>query len=208
MIRQQQLQLQQLQAAQGHSQSSVAAEDHPSTSDRPTSMSHPPGIPPSAPPPSGPIPRSPSIPHPRSSFDIARDTLRRRSRTPSRGASSPRLRATSMSREGEPPLSSGRDETTYYQAETQSLVRENQMLRHRIRELGKLSSPYSRLAYAPANPCLERQLSEAHANASITREPVQPSHLTHSTSVSEDNAVEMSSATTSQLAVASETKDE
>lgn len=30
-----------------------------------------------------------------------------------------------------------RDETAFYQAETSSLVRENQMLRHRIRELGE-----------------------------------------------------------------------
>ncbi|KAI0423583.1 hypothetical protein F5Y09DRAFT_209722 [Xylaria sp. FL1042] len=186
MIRQQQLQLQQLQAAQGQSQSAVAAEDPPSTSDRSASMSHPPGVvPPSFPTPSGSVPRSPSVSHPRSSFDLARDTLHRRSRTPSRGASSPRLRSTSMSQEGEPHLSGVRDETTYYQAETQSLIRENQMLRHRIREL-------------------ERQISEVHTNVSITREPIQPSQLTHSTSVSEDS----SSIVTSQLAAASETKDE
>lgn len=30
----------------------------------------------------------------------------------------------------------GRDESAFYQAETQMLVRENQMLRHRIRDLG------------------------------------------------------------------------
>lgn len=35
---------------------------------------------------------------------------------------------------------SGRDESAFYQAETQMLVRENQMLRHRIRELGKSRS--------------------------------------------------------------------
>ncbi|KAI0903625.1 hypothetical protein F4823DRAFT_568512 [Ustulina deusta] len=189
MIRQQQLQLQQLQAAQGQAQSTVAAEDPPSTSDRSTSMSHPPSVPPSLPTPSGSIPRSPSVSHPRSSFDLARDALHRRSRTPSRGASLPRLRSTSISQEGEPHLSGVRDETTYYQAETQSLIRENQMLRHRIREL-------------------ERQISEAHANVSITREPVQPSHLTHSTSVSEEDAAEASPVAASQLPAASETKDE
>lgn len=32
---------------------------------------------------------------------------------------------------------SSRDESAYYQAETQTLTRENQMLRMRIRELGK-----------------------------------------------------------------------
>ncbi|KAI0521451.1 hypothetical protein F5B22DRAFT_573748 [Xylaria bambusicola] len=174
MIRQQQLQLQQLQAAHGQSQSTVAAEDPPSTSDRSASLSHPPGVPPSLPTPSGSIPRSPSISHPRSSFDLARDALHRRSRTPSRGASSPRLRSTSISQEGEPHLSGVRDETTYYQAETQSLIRENQMLRHRIREL-------------------ERQISEAQTSVSVTREPVQPSQLTHSTSVSEADAGQSSS---------------
>lgn len=30
----------------------------------------------------------------------------------------------------------GRDESAFYQAETQMLTRENQMLKHRIRELG------------------------------------------------------------------------
>ncbi|KAI1820768.1 hypothetical protein F4861DRAFT_40337 [Xylaria intraflava] len=185
MIRQQQLQLQQLQA-----QSSVAAEDPPSTSDRSAAASQPPGVPPSLPTPSSSIARSPSISHPRSSFDIARDPLHRRSRTPSRPASSSRQRSTSIiSQDGELHLSGVRDEATYYQAETQSLIRENQMLRHRIREL-------------------ERQLTEAHANSAITREPVQPSHLTHSTSVSEDDAAEASSVATSQLAAASETKDE
>ncbi len=55
---------------------------------------------------------------------------------------------------------------------------------------------------------LERQISEAHANVSITREPVQPSHLTHSTSVSEEDAAEASPVAASQLPAASETKDE
>jgi len=31
----------------------------------------------------------------------------------------------------------GRDESAFYQAETQMLVRENQMLRHRVRDLGE-----------------------------------------------------------------------
>ncbi|KAI0544485.1 hypothetical protein F4679DRAFT_589476 [Xylaria curta] len=166
MIRQQQLQLQQLQA---QTQSSVAAEDPPSTSDRSTSMSHPPAVPPSLPTPSGSIPRSPSISHP--------------------PTSSPRLRSTSINQEGEPHLSGVRDETAYYQAETQSLIRENQMLRLRLREL-------------------ERQLSEAHANATITREPAQPSHLTQSTSVSEGDTAEPSSTATSQHVASSEAKDE
>lgn len=166
MIRQQQLQIQQLQPSQEQAQSSVAAEEQPPTiSDRFTPSSHP-GVHSSLPAPSGSAPRSP-LSHLPSSSDIVRDAPSRISRTPSRGPSSPRLRSTSISQEGEPHLSGVRDETAYYQAETQSLIRENQMLRHRMREL-------------------ERQLSETHVNASVTREPAQPSHLTHSTSVSED----------------------
>ncbi|KAI1079523.1 hypothetical protein F5B20DRAFT_543850 [Whalleya microplaca] len=167
MIRQQQIQLQQLQAAQGQGQTSVAAEDATPTSERSISMQPP------LPAPATSTPRSPVVSHPRSSFDMARDALHRRSRTPSRGASSPRMRSTSISAAEmtEPHLSGVRDESAYYQAETQSLIRENQMLRHRIREL-------------------ERQLSDAHANAnaSVTREPAQHSHLTHSTSMSEEAA--------------------
>lgn len=80
--------------------------------------------------------RSTSGRHPRSSFDMARADLQRRSRTPSRGAS-PRMRSTSISAESGDWVLGGRDESAFYQAETQMLVRENQMLRHRIRDLGK-----------------------------------------------------------------------
>jgi len=91
-------------------------------------------------------PRSPGIHmHPRSSFDMARADLQRRSRTPSRGAS-PRLRSASISGDsGEQWLLGGRDESAFYQAETQMLTRENQMLRHRIRDLGKLHGRSSSL---------------------------------------------------------------
>ncbi|KAI2609432.1 uncharacterized protein GGS25DRAFT_520225 [Hypoxylon fragiforme] len=183
MIRQQQLQLQQLQAAQGHSHTSVAAEDATPTSERSSSAILPtPITQPIFPALSSSVPRSPVLSHPRSSFDIARDALHRRSRTPSRGAPSPRMRSTSISGEnGEPHLSGVRDEIAYYQAETQSLSRENQMLHHRIREL-------------------ERQLGEVHANASLTREPAHHSHLTQSTSVSEEEGATGSSSTTAASA--------
>lgn len=84
------------------------------------------------------LPRSPGFPRQqRSSFDLARADLRRRSRTPSRNAS-PRLRSTSISGDsGEQFMLGSRDESAFYQAETQTLIRENQMLRHRIRELGE-----------------------------------------------------------------------
>lgn len=68
---------------------------------------------------------------------MARADLQRRSRTPSRGAS-PRLRSTSISAESGDWVLGGRDESAFYQAETQMLTRENQMLRHRIRDLGML----------------------------------------------------------------------
>ncbi|KAI0478903.1 hypothetical protein GGR56DRAFT_348907 [Xylariaceae sp. FL0804] len=192
MIRQQQVQLQQLQAAQGQSQTSVAAEDPiQTTSEQAASTAQSLGVVPNIPTPSTSAPRSPVVSHHRSSFDLARDALHRRSRTPSRGASSPRMRSTSFSQEGEPHLTGVRDESAYYQAETQSLVRENQMLRHRIREL-------------------ERQLAEAHSSASITREPAQPSQLTQATSVSEaDSAIPGTSTSTSQVAPPTDTvKDE
>ncbi|KXX72802.1 hypothetical protein MMYC01_210633 [Madurella mycetomatis] len=129
---------------------------------------------------SGSLPRSPGFPHhPRSSFDMARSDLHRRSRTPSRHAS-PRLRSTSISGDsGEQWVLGGRDESAFYQAETQMLVRENQMLRHRIRELeGKLS-----------------ELSGT--NTQFTHEPSHSSRLNHSTSVSEGDAAQQSSATAS-----------
>jgi hypothetical protein len=80
--------------------------------------------------PVGSYPRSPILPHHRASMDH-----NRQSRTPSRGVS-PRLRSTSISAESSDLALGGRDESAFYQAETQMLTRENQMLRHRIRELG------------------------------------------------------------------------
>ncbi|KFY52785.1 hypothetical protein V496_08178 [Pseudogymnoascus sp. VKM F-4515 (FW-2607)] len=160
MIRIQQQQLQSLRASSGLSPTTSAIDDSvpsdPTTATGTTASSA------IATP--LPIPRSPSSSttgtgvgqHPRSSFDLARADLQRRerSRTPSRHAS-PRLGSTA-GLIGEEGL--GRDESAFYQAETQMLVRENQMLRLRIREL-------------------ERQGSDTHANSSMTREPSLPSNL-------------------------------
>lgn len=134
-IRQQQAQILNLQ--QNHNQSAIIGDDSPGhvTPAQPVPVSSnvtsvAPTV--SA---SGSIPRSPIFP--RSSFDIARGDFRHRSRTPSRGAS-PRLRSTSISQDsGEPFALGGRDESAFYQAETQMLMRENQMLKHRIRDLGE-----------------------------------------------------------------------
>ncbi|KAH8197184.1 hypothetical protein TruAng_008638 [Truncatella angustata] len=172
-IRRQQVELQQLHAAQDQNQTAVAADDATPTSERSRSASI---VIPSAgvaqASSSVSTPRSPVLP--RGSFDIAQTSLRP-SRTPSRSlsrqTSSSRMRSGSISAgdSGDPSLLSGRDETAFYQAETQSLVRENQMLRHRIREL-------------------ERQLTDAQTASSVTREPAQPSHLLQSQSVSEDES--------------------
>jgi len=134
---------------QRHESSSSAIGDE--LSDRPATPSVPPSGPQSAHPtttPGSSVPRSPGFSHhPRASFDMARPDRplidpRRSSRTPSlsRGAS-PRLRSTSIGGDsGEQWVLGGRDESAFYQAETQMLTRENQMLRHRIRDLGKFLS--------------------------------------------------------------------
>ncbi|KAI4603323.1 hypothetical protein KJ359_006116 [Pestalotiopsis sp. 9143b] len=169
MIRRQQLELQQLQSNQGgQSQSAVVADDSTTPASERSASIIPPGT--SIHPRTSSIstPRSPTLP--RGSFDIGRTDLRT-SRTPSRRASSTRMRSGSISGGdiSDPSLFSGRDESAFYQAETQSLVRENQMLRHRIREL-------------------ERQLTEAQTASAITREPVQSSQLLQSQTVSEEAA--------------------
>lgn len=136
MIRQQQLELSRLQMSRPNHSSDAIADDSAvaETAPRPiqgtgtsqtnTAGSHTVGS----------YSRSPVFP--RGSMDMARAELHRRSRTPSRGAS-PRLRATSTSQESGDWVLGGRDESAFYQAETQMLTRENQMLRHRIRDLGK-----------------------------------------------------------------------
>ena len=173
MIRQQQLQLQQLQTQQSQSQlSDNAVIDATDRSDAATpgppatasSVSANSSAPQSALPlPSGSLPRSPGFPHhPRSSFDLARaDLHQRRSRTPSRGAS-PHLRATSIGGEsGEQWVLGGRDESAFYQAETQMLVRENQMLKHRVRELGMFApsptTPSSQVSCSPGTDTCNRK---------------------------------------------------
>jgi len=172
-IRQLQDQVQRQQQQQPQGQSAVAGDEAPGRSaPLPISTSSPqPAVGFHS---SGSLPRSPIFP--RSSFDMARADLRHRSRTPSRNAS-PRLRSTSISADsGELWALGGRDESAFYQAESQMLIRENQMLRHRIREL-------------------ERQLSELQGtNASLTHEPSHSSHLNRSMSVSEDDAARQASA--------------
>ncbi|KAI9789187.1 MAG: hypothetical protein M1816_006321 [Peltula sp. TS41687] len=154
MIRQQQNQLRQMQLATGQvpSDSAVAGvDDSTPTSERsvffPALGNHPQAQAPVT----HPQPRSPTVAqsHQRSSFDLSRQSSRR-SRTPSRAAS-PALRPLSgaglgMYGDGTEQsawaLGGGRDEAAFYQAETQMLTRENQMLRMRIRELGRFHLRY------------------------------------------------------------------
>lgn len=135
MIRQQQFELQRLQASNAAAPESTSAVSERSGRNTPQPSASQASLPTAIPPPAtvtpvGSYPRSPSFPRHRGSTDFSR-----RSRTPSRGAS-PRIRSTSISAESGDWFLGGRDESAFYQAETQMLTRENQMLRHRIRELG------------------------------------------------------------------------
>lgn len=122
---------------------------------------------------------------------MARADMQRRSRTPSRTAS-PRLRSSSISGEAAEwnlgGSTGGRDESAFYQAETQMMVRENQMLRQRIREL-------------------ERQVTDLHANSSLTHEPATPSRL-RSPSISEEPIPTAAATLLSERAVAPDTSEE
>jgi hypothetical protein len=168
MIRQQQLELQRLQAANPNNQSqSSAVDDSSAIAERPghgtphASSSHV-SIPPIPTGDSG--SRSNSHRHPRSSFDLAR-----RSRTPSRSGASPRLRSTSIGGNSEDWVLGGRDESAFYQAETQMLTRENQMLRNRIREL-------------------EKQLTDVGTGSPVAHEPPHYSQSRRSSAVVDKEA--------------------
>lgn len=181
MIRQQQLELQRLQANNPSHSHGQSAEDSSAISDR--------AVPPASQgplptPPIGSYPRSPVFHH-RPSLDMARADLHRRSRTPSRGAS-PRLRSTSISAESGDWALGGRDESAFYQAEAQMLTRENQMLRHRINDLRKYTRNCS-TTVACANNGSEKQLAELSAGQG-SNEPPTPSALVRSSSAAEPAA--------------------
>lgn len=135
--------MQQQHAGYTPSTSTTTVDDSTPTSERSFSFPNvPPTISASV---ANPRTRSPA---PRSSFDLSRQSSRR-SRTPSR-TGSPALRPLSagLQAHGDEWLLSGggsqgnRDESAFYQAETQTLTRENQMLRMRIRELGSHHHSY------------------------------------------------------------------
>ena len=158
MIRQQQAQLETLQrsnhAAALASGGATAVDDSTPTSERSFSI---PSFPPSQPQPTSVSNPRPASPRHRTSHEYRRPSLSRQSSRRSHAS------ASGGSRTGSPalrPLSAGlrqheggegndfalvsgagrerdRDESAFYHAETQMLTRENQMLKHRIRELGE-----------------------------------------------------------------------
>ncbi|CAF9911882.1 hypothetical protein IMSHALPRED_010611 [Imshaugia aleurites] len=166
MIRHQQEQLQAIQQQASYTplSSSTALDDTTPPSERSANYPYPYAVPPNPPSASTSIFNTfrPSSPF-RSSMDLSRQSSRR-SRTPSRTAS-PSLRPVSAGVQGPGEdwgFSAGRsqssfDDSAFYQAETQMLTRENQMLKQRIREL-------------------ERQLSES--NSAAANSPATPSNLT------------------------------
>jgi hypothetical protein len=184
MIRQQQAHISTLQSNQ-QPPSSSAVDDSTPTSER--SMSLPQSAHPShaaySPLPLSPIPTT-NQPRSHSPFGLASisrqssfaDRSRRGSHT-----GSPALRP--MSGQGGvhdyndmlPGSATGRDESAFYQAETQNLTRENQMLKLRIRELG--TCLYSPASIHNANAHSERQLSDMNPTSQVTQSPVIHSGL-------------------------------
>lgn len=194
MIRQQQVQIQQLQTANPQASSS-AVEDGTPTSERSMSIPPLPQITPQAA--VSPLPsstphsaNSPFVLNPRSNMS-RQSSMADRSRNSSH-TGSPALRPTSghgiTPHDGydilPTPALHTRDESAFYQAETQMLTRENQMLKQRIRELGKSTSRehlYTAifdLSTSIANACppsIERQLSDA--NPATPHSPILSSNL-------------------------------
>ncbi|KAF1838860.1 hypothetical protein BDW02DRAFT_594191 [Decorospora gaudefroyi] len=166
MIRTQQAQINTLQASQ-QPPSASAVEDSTPTSER--SMSIPPSHSQSthvSPPVISPLP-SAAQPRSRSPFGFGsisrQSSFADRSRHSSH-AGSPALRPVSGQaghydpHDMLPSPATSRDESAFYQAETQNLTRENQMLKLRIREL-------------------ERQLADQNPTSRITHSPVMHSGL-------------------------------
>ena len=147
MIRHQQAQLQAIQQQSLHTplSSSTALDDTTPPSERSANYPYQYAVPSNQPSASMSILHNPRPSSPfRSSMDLSRHSSRR-SRTPSRTAS-PSLRPVSAGLQGpgEEWGLAGRsqstfDDSAFYQAETQMLTRENQMLKQRIRELGNQS---------------------------------------------------------------------
>ncbi|OSS52659.1 hypothetical protein B5807_02603 [Epicoccum nigrum] len=168
MIRQQQAQIDTLTTGQ-HPPSNSAVDDSTPTSERSMSLSRSQSQAAQAPTSAiSPLP-SAAQPRSRSPFNISRQSsFADRSRGGSH-AGSPALRpfpgAPHDAHEMLPSPAAGRDESAFYQAETQNLTRENQMLKLRIREL-------------------ERQLANMDPTSQVTHSPVIHSSLSPAASQS------------------------
>ncbi|EUC31562.1 hypothetical protein COCCADRAFT_27729 [Bipolaris zeicola 26-R-13] len=162
MIRAQQAQINSLQANQHPSSASAVVDDGTPTSERsmsiPASHSHSQHMSP-----------LPSAAQPRSRSPFGLGSISRQSSFADRSrhsshAGSPALRPISGQagsydpHDMLPSPAAARDESAFYQAETQNLTRENQMLKQRIREL-------------------ERQLAEQNPTSQITHSPSVHSSL-------------------------------
>jgi hypothetical protein len=176
MIRQQQQQILSLQTQNtSHgSTSAVAIDDSTPTSERSMSLNHAPSI--TQPHTSS---ASSAAPAPRSRSPFVSHSLSRHSSYRSSRDASPSLRPVSGHGASYPDnnelslnQSASRDESAFYQAETQMLTRENQMLKMRIRELGM--SLYMRMPCTVADFRTERQLNP---NYPSTHSPATTSNL-------------------------------
>ncbi|KNG45967.1 l-2-hydroxyglutarate dehydrogenase [Stemphylium lycopersici] len=160
MIRTQQAQINTLQANQpAPSASASAVDDSTPTSER--SMSIPPPSSHVSPPIASPLP---SAAQPRSRSPFAFATISRQSSFADRSrhsshTGSPALRPVSGHaavydpHDMLPSPATARDESAFYQAETQNLTRENQMLKLRIRELERQladQDPTSQVTHSPS----------------------------------------------------------
>ena len=177
-IRQQQITLQNAQQNAIYTPSTAAVDDSTPTSERSFSFPSVPGTLPTSV--HNPRPRSPT-PHGFTSTELSRQSSHR-SRTPSH-STSPMLRPMSAGIQAQNEdwilansglsrrdSQSSRDESAYYQAETQTLTRENQMLRMRIRELGKLEINHSTVQELSANSTAFHSLTSFHC---LVWEPLQ-----------------------------------
>lgn len=64
-----------------------------------------------------------------------------------------------------------RDESAFYQAETQNLTRENQLLKQRIRELGESTVSVRGSHVYPLTKLAERQIADMNPTSQITHSP-------------------------------------
>lgn len=191
MIRQQQATIQNLQNqnAANNPNASTAVDDSTPTSERSMSLNH------------GSLAQATATQHtpgvaPRSRSPFVAQTLSRNSSYRSGRSSheaSPNLHpavAHNLPGDGNEIMLGGaaiRDESAFYQAETQNLTRENQMLKLRIRELGKIVRALESLEWKLITKYAERQLSDMGSPHSNPHSPGVASNLQRPPLSSSDN---------------------